>query len=338
MPARIGYWVKKDAQGRYYKLPVRFIYDTAGNLVGMVDPYGRVRGFHTTYSVHDHTHSFTANACDYLIATAPTDAFVWMGPNAIGVKTLNWGIVPLHHSVQDIFEKRADVADYLKSGRPETRCNSYTMGLKLRQAKEATPGSIPLGQAPLPCSAGPCPNTRAAVIAEPIQQHITAQTGNLLIDAYVNILPPYFQGIFGAMYQEGVRQEMILKERLPPERYEYYQKLRARLNALDLPFEVWHQYNQRIYKAMLREAGLTEEEMLASSPIMPQLAEQLGAIRPDLKEAILARIQQVRQGQLSTPVPDRLAALRARIQRMTPEERKELLRKIQALYGTARVV
>jgi hypothetical protein len=300
---RTGYWVEKTPDGKYVKRPVTFYFDDAGNLVGMRDPNGNTRGFVTQYSVSGNTQSYFANACDYFIATVPAEDWVWFTPNAVGFKDATGKLHMLYHDVNDVFKKRADVADYLKTYHPT--CSQYyaqqfglnpssqrstptTQATALEQASKLPVASreyVPVGVAPQPLATTP------ATAGD------LAKTGNLIMDQYARAMlagaPPGFREIYNLMLQEGQRQELLLMQKLPPERYQYYQKLRAQAAIYSnqftnstVSFDVYKRLNQAIYQAMLKEAGLTEQDMLKSSPYLPQLTQAVSSVNPQMGQLL----------------------------------------------------
>ena len=336
---RIGYWVEKTPDGEYVKRPVTFYFDDAGNLVGMRDPNGNTRGFVTQYSVSGNSVSYTANACDYFIATVPAQDWVWFTPNAVGFKDANGQLHMLYHSVDDIFKKRADVTDYLKTYHPT--CFQY-----YAQKSALKPS----------CQTSNCPASQATALKEvsqlpkPSQEYIPtgvapqplattsatagklAQTGNCLLDKFAQAMlaaaPPGFREVYNLMVQEGARQELILAQKLPPERYQYYQELKKKAIVYTNQFpgrygdELFKQLNRAIYLKMLQEAGLTEQDMLKSSPYIPQLTQTLGSINPSIGQ--LAQYAWYEKPQQEEKRKVLIQAVVQKIQQLPPEKKAQL--------------
>ena len=333
---RTGYWVEKTPDGKYVKRPVTFYFDDAGNLVGMRDPNGNIRGFVTQYSVSGNTQRYFANACDYFIATVPAENWVWFTPNAVGFKDAAGRLHMLYHDVNDIFRKRADVADYLKTYHPtcfqyyaqqfglnpsSQRSTPTTRATALEQASKLPQPSreyVPVGVAPQPLTTTPA--TAGDI----------ARTGNDLIDQFAQAMlsaaPPGFREVYNLMLQEGQRQELLLMQKLPPDRYQYYQKLRsqAAIYADQFPnsAEVFRKLNRAIYLAMLKEAGLTEQDMLKSSPYIPQLTQTVSSVNPQmgqlLQYAWYEKPQQEEKRQIL------IQAAVQKIQQLPPEKKAQL--------------
>jgi len=333
---RIGYWVEKTPDGEYVKRPVTFYFDDAGNLVGMRDPNGNTRGFVTQYSVSGNTQQYFANACDYFIATVPAEDWVWFTPNAVGFKDATGKLHMLYHDVNDIFRKRADVADYLKTYHPT--CSQYyaqqsglgpssqratptTQATALEQASKLPAASreyVPVGVAPQPLATTP------ATAGD------LAQTGNPIMDQYARAMlagaPPGFREIYNLMLQEGQRQELLIMQKLPPERYQYYQKLRSQAAIYSNEFpnsdEVFRRLNRAIYLAMLKEAGLTEQDMLKSSPYIPQLTQTLSSIDPRMGQ--MAQYAWYIKPQQEEKRKVLIQAVVQKIQQLPPEKKAQL--------------
>jgi hypothetical protein len=333
---RIGYWVEKTPDGKYVRRPVTFYFDNAGNLVGMRDPNGNTRGFVTQHSVSGNTQRYFANACDYFIATVPAENWVWFTPNAVGFRDATGRLHMLYHDVNDIFRKRADVADYLKTYHPT--CSQYyaqqfrlgpssqrssppTQATAIEQASKLPVASreyVPTGVAPQPLATTP------ATAGE------LARTGNVFIDQLAQAMlagaPPGFREMYNLMLQEGQRQELLLMQKLPPERYQYYQKLRSQAAMYSDQFpnsaEVFRKLNRTIYLAMLREAGLTEQDMLKSSPYIPQLTQTLSGIDPRLGR--LAQYAWYEKPQQEEKRQVLVQAVVQKIQQLPPEKKARL--------------
>jgi len=319
MRTRVGYWVEKLPDGTYQKRPVTFYFDDAGNLVGMRDPNGNMRGFVTQYSITKNARSYSANACDYFIATVPTERWAWAGPNAVGFFDDFGSFHLLYHSVEDIFRKRADVADYLTREKPtcwSKRPRAVTQATAVesqRSLPEPSREYTPVGVAPKALAATP-------------GGYGLESTGNALADSIAQWMlasaPPGFREIYNLMLAEGKRQEMILKERLAPERYEYYQRLRSQVAMAEASGEISKEaekeYLKRIYQAMVKEAGLSEEELLRSSPFIPQLTNTLRQVDPRIGQLVEYkwRVEPERREKMQT--------LLAAVRQLPPEKKARL--------------
>lgn len=332
MPVREGYWVEKDAQGRYVKRPVQFFFDEQGNLLGMRDPYGGVKQFYTQYSVSNKVHSYFANACDYFIATVPTDRWVPVDPWRWGFVDANGRVWPLQHSIEDICRKRADVCDYIRKTYgvrvPGTTVNSQANTIREQTATATGPKYV--GCAIFPQMRVNTPATNK------IDPGLGVGMINLIEQfarAMVSMGPPGTQELFNAMWNEGMRQELILTQRLSDKDLQTYYRLRQMVNEAhtrgEITNEQFHALHNAIYRAAVRKAGLTEEELLTSSPYVPQMARALGQLPggTQMAGAIERRLTEAQK----------LKLIREQIQKLSPEQKRALLARLQG-YAQARTV
>ncbi|MEM2352203.1 MAG: hypothetical protein QXT26_07325, partial [Thermoproteota archaeon] len=150
--------------------------------------------------------------------------------------------------------------------------------------------------------------------------------------AMLSAAPPGFQQLYQIMRNEGFRQEQLLRQKLPPERYEYYNKLRQKANMLAnqgvITDDQWRSILRLIYKRMVEEAGLKEEELLRSSPYMKAIPEALRQIpgASNVAGLVEARIT----GQIS-PLKSRILAI---WNRLSPTERRQVIETISKLPAT----
>ncbi|MCS7240587.1 MAG: hypothetical protein NZ651_05015 [Candidatus Bipolaricaulota bacterium] len=324
MRKQTGFWVERTPNGGYRRLPVEFFFDSMGNLIGMRDPQGNLKQFETTYSVSPTGQYYHATACDYFIATVPAERWVPISPFQWGFIDDTGRVWPLQHSIEDICRKRADVCDYLAR-----RYNVYVPG-----SKPNSPATgVQAETQPQPRYVGCVPrvqnwpaNTKATAQLDPMSQLPAILS---LIDQFAMALlafaPPGFREAYQLMKQEGMRQELILQQRLGPEGYKEFLRIKERINDLHnrglITDEQWHRLQNMAYKAAVRRAGLTEEELLVSSPYMPALAKalsQLPQVGGTVSRALEQHIERVKTKE----------QVRQAIQRLTPEQRRILAARI----------
>lgn len=294
MPVKVGYWTRRTSTG-YEKLPVYFYFDDAGNLVAMRDPYGNVKTFQTTVSQRPGMISYHANACDYIIATAPKEAWFLMGGQAcVRTGPLPTQYICLQHSLEDIAAKRPDVADYLGI---TPRAATQAVGRSVKQGQEVTPkvGVTWPVYNNVPTKATGTASQRADLY--PLFKGIYDQFAQAMTGTN-----PLFAALYRAMYEEGARQEEIVRQRLSPERYQYYLRLREQAGLVAQTHEQYRAMTQAIWKAMVKEAGLTEQQLAQGSPYLPQIGQVLSQLMPQSQVGALVsqKVTQLAQG--GTPV------------------------------------
>lgn len=291
MPNEYGYWVEKDpVTGDYVYKRVEFL-KSGDYVTGMIDPYGKLHKFSASVSTTPTSKSFHANACDYFIATAPPENWVWLSPNQLGVR-INGRIQPLNHSVPDIFRKRADVADYLLEQNPQaagrvqramntrtypTSCGIWKQYEEQTRSLEANKQSYPIG-------------------------------GNVispLVEAYLTAMNPMVANVYRAMAREAEWEELQVARKLSPERYEYYNQLRRQArelaNTRKLSHDWLHATNKQIWEAMVKEAGFTQDELTATSPYASSVVAAVSTISPEMGTLLSEELQRARS-QLPTSV------------------------------------
>lgn len=332
MPVREGYWVEKDVRGQYVKRPVQFFFDEQGNLLGMRDPNGGVRQFYTHYSTSGRATSYFANACDYYIATVPTDRWVPVDPWRWGFIDANGRVWPLNHSIEDICRKRADVCDYIaKTYGVRTPASGPVSRANQEREKTATEtGPRYVGCAIFPQMRV---NTRASSQLDPGMGVAVINMVEQFARAMVSLAPPGMQQLFDAMWNEGMRQELILTQRLSDKDLQTYYRLRQMVNEAHtrglITTEQFHALHNAIYRAAVRKAGLKEEELLSSSPYVPQLVQALRQIPGG--EKLAGKVQE------KLTETQKLMQIRERIQQLSLEQRRMLAARLQE-YARTRTV